>query len=102
MKKAKTIEISHAHLNSNRGITLLRTGSLSITTDTVSRPILFIVTAPPRPVLTFLCQQRFPQPRHFASTTLSNLRYLDGVVDLRARGLGGLRPGYLGLPRLGG
>ena len=50
----------HAHLNSNEGITLLRMGSLSMTTDTVSRPILFIVTAPPHRVLTFLCQNDFP------------------------------------------
>ena len=50
----------HAHLNFDRGITLLRMGSLSITTETVSRPILFIVTTPPHRVLTFLCQNDFP------------------------------------------
>ena len=57
-----------------RHITLLRMGSLSITTETVSRPILFIVTTspsadykgcPPLFALNVPLSQRFPQ--QFAS-----------------------------------
>ena len=85
-----------------RHITLLRMGSLSITTETVSRPILFIVTTspsadykgcPPCSLLTFLCHKDFPSS--LPPSALSHQRYLDGFIDPEAPGQAGVCPGIL-------
>ena len=80
-----------------RYITLLRMGSLSITTETVSRPILFIVTTspsadykgcPPCSLLTFLCHKDFPSS--LPPSALSHQRYLDAFIDPEAPGQAGV------------
>ena len=90
-----------------RYITLLRMGSLSITTETVSRPILFIVTTypsadykgcPPCSLLTFLCHKDFPST--LPPSGLSHQRYLDGFIDPGASGQAGVCPGLLVTTRI--